>query len=74
MTSGSSRRRSCFLADQGGRVDPWMLDRPATRRVEDENGRFVSEVRYYYDGDRFSGLAAGPAWDGAVWCHGTNAG
>ena len=43
----------------GGRVEPWILDRPATRRVEDENGRFASEVRYYYDGDRFVGLPLG---------------
>ena len=53
--------KTTFVLPRGsdGRVDPWILDRPATRRVEDEHGRFVSEVRYYYDGDTFIGLRLG---------------
>ena len=42
-----------------GRVAPWILDRLVTRRVEDEKGNFVSEVRNFYDGAPFVGLPFG---------------
>ena len=42
-----------------GRIDPWILDRPATRRVEDEQGAFVAEERRFYDGAPFVGLPLG---------------
>ena len=53
--------RSTFALSRGvsGRVEPWMVDRLVTRRVEDEHGVFASEERRYYDGDAFVGLDLG---------------
>ena len=53
--------RSTFARSRtpDGRIDPWILDREVTRRVEDEHGAFASETRNYYDGPAFVGLALG---------------
>ena len=53
--------RSAFALNRGagGRVEPWIVDRLVTRRVEDEHGVFASEERRYYDGDGFVGLGLG---------------
>ena len=53
--------RSTFALNRGvaGRVEPWILDRLVSRRVEDEQGAFASEERRYYDGDPFVGLDLG---------------
>ena len=53
--------RSAFALNRGadGRVEPWIVDRLVTRRVEDEHGVFASEERRYYDGDAFVGLGLG---------------
>lgn len=53
--------RSTFALNRGrgGRVEPWILDRLVTRRVEDEQGVFASEERRHYDGDPFVGLDLG---------------
>ncbi|MCC6362150.1 MAG: VCBS repeat-containing protein [Bryobacterales bacterium] len=42
-----------------GRVQPWIIDRPYSRRVEGTNGTFASEERFYYDGDELLGLPLG---------------
>ncbi|WP_165447361.1 toxin TcdB middle/N-terminal domain-containing protein [Rhizobium ruizarguesonis] len=42
-----------------GRVDPWIIDRPVTRRLEAKDGAFVREDRFYYDGPDFVGLPSG---------------
>ena len=54
--------RSAFVlhrSPEDGTVTPWILNRLANRRVEDEHGNFVSEDRYFYDGAPFVGLALG---------------
>ena len=54
--------RSAFVLQRSpddGRVAPWILNRLATRRVEDEHEIFASEDRYFYDGAPFVGLSLG---------------
>ena len=53
--------RTTFARVRGadGRIDPWILDRQATRRIEDERGAFVAEERRFYDGAPFVGLPLG---------------
>lgn len=43
----------------GAALDRWLLRFPAVERVEDENGVFVSENRYFYDGEEMAGLPLG---------------
>ena len=53
-------RRSFILTRGGsGSIDNWILNRPLTERVEDENGLFASETHHYYDGSDFIGLPLG---------------
>jgi RHS repeat-associated protein len=40
-------------------LDAWLIGLPASSRVTDEHGNFVSESRSYYDGSAFSGLPLG---------------
>jgi RHS repeat-associated protein len=37
----------------------WLIRFPATTRVEDESGVFVSETRHFYDGEELVGLPLG---------------
>ena len=43
----------------GGRIEPWIIDRPASRRIENKDGLFVREERFFYDGADFIGLPSG---------------
>ncbi|WP_295400316.1 toxin TcdB middle/N-terminal domain-containing protein [uncultured Thiocystis sp.] len=54
-----TRRAFLVPPEQDGRIAHWMLDRPLWERVEDAEGRFASETRYYYDGPDFEGLPLG---------------
>ena len=40
-------------------LDAWLIGLPASSRVTDEHGNFVSESRSYYDGAAFTGLPLG---------------
>ena len=53
--------RTTFARRRGadGRIEPWILDRVVSRRVEDEHGAFASEERRFYDGAPFVGLPLG---------------
>lgn len=53
--------RTTFARWRGadGRIEPWILDRVVSRRVEDERGAFASEERRFYDGSPFVGLPLG---------------
>ena len=53
--------RSTFALSRApdGQISPWILNRIASRRVEDELGNFVSEARSFYDGPPFVGLPLG---------------
>ncbi len=51
-------RRTTYSLDSSA-LSHWLLRCPATIRVEDENGVFVSETRHFYDGQELIGLPLG---------------
>lgn len=60
QVGGRVTKKSYILSrGQGGSIDRWIIDRLANERIENENGQFASETRYFYDGPDFIGLPAG---------------
>jgi RHS repeat-associated protein len=53
-------------AHEGTALSKWVINLPSLVRTEDEDGRFVSESRYYYDGAPFVGLSLGHLGDRAL--------
>jgi RHS repeat-associated protein len=53
--------RTTFVlpVSKSGRIEPWILNRPASRRLESKDGVFIREERFFYDGADFIGLPAG---------------
>jgi len=50
--------RTTYALD-GSALSRWLIRFPTKARIEDENGIFVSETRYFYDGQELVGLPLG---------------
>jgi YD repeat-containing protein len=60
------RKVTTTYAHMGKALEKWIVDKPSSVAVTDEDGKFVSEKRMYYDGVPFEGLALGYLGDRAL--------